>query len=300
MENKIICPFCNKENIKRDGKRKTKNRGLIQRYKCRECKKRFILDDGFFRMRNHPNKITCAIDLFYRGVSTRKVQEHFHAFYPHNSDHSTILRWIRKYAKIISNFTDNLKIQTGKEIQVDEMEYKTKKRKSWFIDCIDTETRFMVSSDYVQSRGDGELKNVIKKAKDKTDNQLRIVTTDGFPAYTNIVKKVFGYDKHLRQFNVEHNQVNARRGEGFNYKIERLHNSIRERTKVFREFKRLESAKDLMKGYEIFYNFIRVHQAIGKCPYELATNIKFKDKNKWLELIQLSKSSNFVTTPKIL
>ena len=67
---------------------------------------------------------------------------------------------------------------------------------------------------------------------------------------------MFGYDKHLKQFNVEHNQINASAGEGFNYKIERLHNSIRERTKVFREFKRLESAKALMKGYEIFYNHL--------------------------------------------
>jgi len=299
MENSIICPYCKKENVKKDGKRKTKNRGLIQRYKCKECGKRFVQDNGFFRMRNHPNKITCAIDLFYRGVSTRKVQEHFQSFYPHNSDHSTILRWIRKYAKMISKFTDNLKIQLGREIQIDEMEYKTKKRKSWFIDCIDTTTRFMVSSNYVYSRGNGELKEVIKKAKDKT-SQIKIVTTDGFPAYTNVVKKVFGYNKHLKRFNVEHNSVNARQGEGFNYKIERLHNSIRERTKVFREFKRLESARALMKGYEIFYNFIRVHQAIGKCPYELATNLKFKDKNKWLELIRLSKSPNFVTTLKIL
>ena len=288
MENKLICPSCKKESIKKDGKRKTENRGLIQRFKCKECGFRFVLDDGFYRMRNHPNKITCAIDLFYRGVSTRKVQEHFQSFYPNNSDHSTILRWIRKYSNMISSFTDNLKIQSGEEIQVDEMEYKTKKRKSWFIDCIDTTTRFIVSSDYVYSRGDGEFKRVLSKAKDKTSN-IKMVTTDGFPAYTNVVKKVFGYNNHLHKFNVKHNQVNARQGQGFNHKIERLHNSIRERTKVFREFKRLESAKALMKGYEIFYNFIRVHQAIGKCPYELATDLKFKEKNKWLELIRLSK-----------
>ena len=42
-----------------------------------------------------------------------------------------------------------------------------------------------------------------------------------------------------------------------------------------------------MEGYEIFYNFIRAHQAIGKCPYELATDLKFQDKNRQLELIRL-------------
>lgn len=44
-----------------------------------------------------------------------------------------------------------------------------------------------------------------------------------------------------------------------------------------------------MKGYEIIKNFIRVHRAIGTCPYELATDLKFKDKNKRLELIHFSK-----------
>jgi hypothetical protein len=42
-----------------------------------------------------------------------------------------------------------------------------------------------------------------------------------------------------------------------------------------------------MKGYEGFYNFIRKHQAIGKTPSELATDIKLKG-NKWLDLINLS------------
>ncbi len=30
------------------------------------------------------------------------------------------------------------------------------------------------------------------------------------------------------------------------------------------------------------------HQEIGCCPYELATDIKLKENNKWLELINLS------------
>ena len=44
-----------------------------------------------------------------------------------------------------------------------------------------------------------------------------------------------------------------------------------------------------MKGYKIFYNLIRKHQAINCCPYELATEIKLKNPNKWLELIQKAK-----------
>ena len=44
-----------------------------------------------------------------------------------------------------------------------------------------------------------------------------------------------------------------------------------------------------MKGYEIYYNYCRKHQALNKYPYELATELKL-GKNKWLDLIKLSAS----------
>ena len=295
----LCCPKCKDKLVKKNGKRKTENRGgVIQRYQCKKCNYRFTKDDGFFRMRNNPKKITCAIDLFYRGTSTRKVQEHFQAFYPHNSCNSTIYRWVIKYSSMISNFTDNLKLKTGKEIQVDEMEYHRRQEhkkkgvvKDWFIDSIDCKTRYMVASKYAKRREKVELREVLAKVKYKTEGYVTIITTDGYTAYENLVKKTWGYNNKEGKYKIIHNKVIASRGEGFNLFIERLHNSIRERTKIFRGFHgTIESAHAIMKGYEIFYNFIRKHQAINCCPYELATDIKLENPNKWLELINLSKS----------
>jgi len=295
--NKICCPNCKSKKIIKWAKRKTQNRGLIQRYKCNDCDKTFTINDGFFRMKNHPKKITCALDLFYRGVSTRKVQEHFKAFYPHNSDHTSVLRWITKYSIMISKFTDNLYLNIGKEIQIDEMEYHRGKfhnkngvDKNWFIDCIDSKTRFMISSEYVKAREQKELKFVLSKAKQKTGEQVKVVTSDGLLAYPNAIKKVYGFSNKTHKLNVFHNQVNASKGGGFNIMIERLHNSIRERTKTFRGFHgSVESANAIMKGYEIFYNFIRKHQSIKRCPYELAIpELKLNSENKWTELIKMA------------
>ena len=298
MTNKIICSKCKSKNTIKWTKRKTKNRGLIQRYKCKDCNKTFTIDDGFFRMRNHHKKITCALDLFYRGVSTRKVQEHFKAFYPHNADHSSVLRWITKYSLMISKFTDNLKLQVGKEIQIDEMEYHRRKHhnkkgvdKNWFIDIVDCKTRYMVASEYVKHREQTELKSVLSKAKIKTDMQIEIVTSDGLLAYPKAVHKSFTIKEksNTKQFGVKHNVVNASKGEGFNIMIERLHNNIRQRTKTFRGFHgSVESANAIMKGYEIYYNFITKHQALNRCPYELATDLKLNSGNKWLELIKMA------------
>lgn len=247
-------------------------------------------------MKNHEKKITLCMDLYYNGMSFRKIQEHLQAFYPKNCHYSTAYRWIVKYAKIISNLTDNLPIKSGKEIQVDEMEYHRRQEykkkgvsKDWFIDSIDVHTRFMVNLKYFKSRGQAEIKEVLAKVKYKTEGYVTTVTTDGYTAYEKVVKKTWGYNNKKGKYNVFHNKVVASKGEGFNLFIERLHNSIRERTKTMRGFHGcIESASAIMKGYEIYYNFIRKHQGIGCCPYELAIPELELGKNRWLDLIKLS------------
>lgn len=298
----LSCSKCSSENIIKWTKRKTENRGFIQRYKCKSCNKTFTLDDGFFRMRNAPQKVTCAIDLFYRGVSTRKVQEHFKAFYPHNSSWVSIYSWIIKYSRQISKFTNRLKLSVSSEVQIDEVEYHRRKShkkklgtdKNWFIDSICPDTKFMIASNYCKERSQANAKSIIRTIKEKTDNQIKIITTDGWLAYPTAIKKVYGYDRYEQRVNVKHNKVNASKGDGFNYPIERLHNNIRARTKTMRGFHgSISSANAIMKGWEIYYNFITRHQAINCCPYQLAIpTFKLNSENKWLELIYLASQKN--------
>jgi putative transposase len=301
MVQKINCQNCKSQEVIKWCKRKTQNRGLIQRYKCKSCKYYFTLNEGFFRMRNTPQKISQSIDLFYRGVSTRKVQEHLAIFHPHNASNVSVYNWVVKYAKMISKFTKKLKVKVSEEVQVDEMEchrrksHKGKKGidKNWFIDSIDPETKFLISGEYSKTRGKRDIKAVVSRIKDKTENQIQMVTTDGLLTYSKIIKSVWGYNKNLKKHNVFHNRVNASKGEGFNHPIERLHNSVRARTKVMRGFHgSINSANAILKGFEIYYNFITKHQAIKKCPYELAIPelalVMGSEKNRWLGLIKLA------------
>ena len=304
---KIVCHNCNSNNTIKRGIRKTENRGEIPRFGCKDCGKRFVLDLGFFRMRNNPIKITQSIDLFYRGVSTRKVQEHLGVFYPHNSTHKSIYKWIVKYSKMISNYTNRLKLNVGQEVQVDEMECHRRQHhekgegvdKNWFIDSICPDTKFLISSEFSKTRGSQPIKAVMSRIKDKTENQIQIVTTDGLVAYQKVIKKVWGWNKQLKKYNVLHNRNVMSEDDGhFNHPIERLHNNVRARTKVMRGFHgSLYSANTIMKGFEIYYNFITKHQQIKCCPYELAlidedTKAFLKEvKNKWLGLIYLTKEA---------
>jgi hypothetical protein len=252
-------------------------------------------------MRNTPQKITCALDLFFRGLSTRGVQEHFKAFYPHNSSNVSVYNWVVRYTRAISKFTDKLQINTGSYMEVDEMEYHRRKshkaklgiEKNWFIDAIDVKTRFMVSSTYARNRNKKEIKSVLEKVKSKTNGELKTITTDGFNVYRKLVKKVFGYNNKLGKYTINHNIITQSKGEGFNIWVERLHNSVRQRTHGFRGLHgSVSSAHSLMKGIEIHYNFVKKHEALkGKTPSDVATNLQFKTPNRWMELIKLSQKT---------
>jgi transposase-like protein len=147
----------------------------------------------------------------------------------------------------------------------------------------------MLNSDYVKSREMKVIKQILKGIKDKIDDKIKVITTDGFLLYRKVVKKSFGWNNQERRYNIDHNVVNASAGEGFNHPIERLHNTIRARTKTFRGFHgSVENANAILKGLSVYYNFITKHQAINCCPYELATDLKLNSENKWLELINLS------------
>ena len=285
------CIGCKSNNIKKMGFRETKSRGKQQRFLCKNCKKSFTLDEGFWKMKNNEVKITQCIDIYFRGVSLRKIQEHLQMFTPKNSHYSTIYRWIVKYVNIISTLTDNLQIQSGQELMSDEMEYHRLGEQNWFVDVMDTQTRFMVASDYMKSRTIENLTKVLKRGKFATGEQVKIVTTDGLQGYERGLKKSFGLKTHWNHKSpIIHNVVIASE-RGFNHKIERLHNTIRDRTKIMRGFHgSLESAKSIMKGMEIYYNFIRKHQGIEcKTPSEEAIPELNLSTNKWLSLIKLAK-----------
>lgn len=80
-----VCSNCSSNNASKIEILKTETKSETPRIRRKNCNKRFVYSRGFFRMINNPIKITQAIDLFYRMVSKRKVQERLGIFYPHNS-----------------------------------------------------------------------------------------------------------------------------------------------------------------------------------------------------------------------
>jgi len=66
--------------------------------------------------------------------------------------------------------------------------------------------------------------------------------------------------------------------------MERMNGEIRDREKVMRGLKRTDTP--ILRGYQIFHNYIRPHEALkGRTPADLA-GIRVMGDNKWETLIR--------------
>jgi hypothetical protein len=73
-------------------------------------------------------------------------------------------------------------------------------------------------------------------------------------------------------------------GKVHNNKMERMNGEIRDRERVVRGVKKEDSP--LIKGLQIYHNYIRPHEGLeGKTPAE-AAGITVEGKNKWVTIIQ--------------
>lgn len=79
-------------------------------------------------------------------------------------------------------------------------------------------------------------------------------------------------------------------GQIHNNKMERTNGEVRDREKVIRGLKRMDTP--ILKGVLIYHNFVRPHEALdGQTPSESA-GIKIEGENKWIALIQNAQMSS--------
>jgi putative transposase len=66
--------------------------------------------------------------------------------------------------------------------------------------------------------------------------------------------------------------------------VERLHGTLKDRTKPMRGLKSFESTKAILEGYTIHYNYVRPHQSLnGKTPAQAS---RMEVPSNWKNLIE--------------
>mgnify|MGYP001597734866 CR=1 FL=1 len=286
MENIIKCLYCKKSHYIKWGTRQTQNRGKIQKFKCLDCGRYFTNDDGFYRMRNHEDKITQAIDLYFSNLSSRKVRNHFRRHRKENASHVAVLDWCRKYVLKVTNYINTLQPQLSGQFYADETEIDCERRNDIFWCAIDWGTRYINATHYNTITQDLENATEFMKKIRQSKRLPKYITTDAGVFYPTAFKNVF-YSRY-KEHRIEHIVINHSKTGKYNVRIETVFSKIKDRVDDFRGLKSLWSAPILLQGIILQHNFIEAHTTTNQIPSELA-GLKLEiGVNRWLGLIRRS------------
>jgi transposase-like protein len=258
------CKYCGSEKITKKGFVQKK-----QLYKCKDCGHRFYENGNFSKMRVEKNLVVAALNFYYDGLSLRKAQRNLEQIFGEKVSQVTILNWIKKYSKLVKDFVTTLTPQLSGLWHEDETMLSCEGQGIWFWELIDEDTKFLVASHLSGTRSLEDTIAIFQKGFEQSKVRPRAVFVDGSHVYNRAFNKVFyTLRKDTRPELVQRVGIRARETNNI---VERMHGTVKDRTRVMRGLKSFESTKSLLEGFTIHYNYVRPHQSLGgKTPAQAA------------------------------
>lgn len=267
-----------------------------QIWKCNDCKTKFR-DSLIKKVHYSSETITLSLDLYFSGLSLRKITRTLNDHFDMNLSKSTVYRWIEAFVPKISEYVNSLRPQLSDTWHADELFVKMKggvkdtqynqNNMAYLWNVMDRKTRFLIASRLSEKRDSigaiGAFNRAIRVAHGSEPER---VLTDAAPAYTDGIRRTFqNRPQHIAKVGIGKPHAN-------NNRIERLNGTLRERVKVQRGWKSMKT--QLAEGQRIQYNFVKPHAALdGQTPAQVA-GIGIEGGNKWMELLKKSQESQKV------
>jgi putative transposase len=268
--NNSLCKTCDSIHVRKYGLYKG-----VQQYFCNDCGSKFKNTDTTFHMKTPTNEVSSALNAYYEGMPISPIRRHLLQEHQHAPSTATIYEWIQKYTAYATDSAKGYRPKVGDTWIADETVLNVDGQDLWLWDIIDDKTRFLIATRLSRSRTTQDAQMLIDRAIKTAGKPPKLVLTDKLASYLDV-----NYGK-----GAEHRQGGIARVEDNTQKIERFHESLKQRTKVMKGLKNLESAHEFIEGWLVYYNYLRPHQALqDKTPAEVA-GIVYPYKN-WADIIR--------------
>jgi len=272
----MICKYCGSSATNKFGTYKD-----TQLYWCKSCKRKFADNKALPRMRTPTDQISDALNMHYEGMSLNAIKRNLKQQNNYDVSNVAIYKWLGRFTDDAIRDTRDLHPKVGDVWVCDETVLDIDGKNVWFWDIIDEKTRFLLASRVSLARTSRDAEALMRKAAERADKLPKKVITDKLAAYLDGVEIAFGAEtEHVRSqgFTVQPN-TNL---------IERFHGTLKDRTKVMRGLKNIESAIEFTEGWLVHYNFFRPHSALSeKTPAEVA-GLQSTHKN-WADVVNAGK-----------
>ncbi|MBM2824557.1 MAG: Integrase catalytic protein [Dehalococcoidales bacterium] len=234
-------------------------------------------DTRITKMKTPARQIASALGMYYGGMSLDGLQQQFKQDYNLDMSESNYWNWVKRFTHEAIKQAKDFHPVVGDTWVADETYMKLGRKTVYFWDIIDSESRFLLASHVSTSRGAKEAEKLMRAASDRAGKSPKLVVTDKLGSYIGGIEEAYGADsKHVQggPFHfLESGESTAL--------IERFHNTLEQRTKVFRKYKDLADIRLLTDGWLINYNYFKQNEGAGNIPPAQAMSkiVPFKDWN---------------------
>ncbi len=261
---------------------------------CKDCKHKFR-EGSIVKTKFSPELVTMTLDLYFSGLSLRKIVRYVKDHFEVKLGVTTIYDWIAKYVPMIAEYANAQCPEVSQTWHADELFVKVRggTHKSRGIGMVwnvmDRETRFLLVSKLTKDRVATDTTAAFEEAARNAHGIKPVmVLTDSLRHYNIATKAVFPDAERVQNCGIAKRENNNR--------IERMNGTLRERVKVQRGWKTAKTA--LAEGNRIQYNFVKPHMALdGQTPAQ-AARLKIRG---WKELLSeaIPKKRNRIETYRL-
>ena len=240
----VSCKYCNSPNIVKYGTFQG-----MQRYFCKNCRRKFADNDAIPKMKTPVWIISLALDCYYNGMSLGTIQKEINLRHGAYYAQSSIYNWIMRFsaeairqAKVFQPAVSDRWLLSITPVTIGI-------RRVWFLDMFDIDSEYLLASQLSETGSKQGIINFLKTTHSKTRKTLNhpvsIFVPDNVNNYEavdiitgkNIVKPywIVKADKHRIE---EHDKI------------------LKKRTVLMRKLNRIDTVKMLTAAWQVYYNLL--------------------------------------------
>lgn len=282
---------CRSYETVRNGRRRCKRKGPVQRHLCKSCGRTFSGIDGFVGRHFEATIIIKALSMTAARMSPGEVRVQF-KLDGITIHQDTIARWSGHYSGIICRYSAALRVDAGHQWHVDEMFFRVRGATRYLFAVMDGASRFILSYEVSPLKHGADPSGLFARAAGRSLRLPRVLVSDGLHEFRAAARKVFYRAAgprfvHIREIHIQNmfNQNNV---------YERLNGEFKDRLRCTRGLKSENSP--VIHMLIIYHNFFRKHSSLedGMTPAE-AVGIEIvpvphselaPECDRWITLIQ--------------
>jgi len=271
--NTIICKFCHSNQVIKNG-----TRIETQYWLCKKCGRSFVNNQALHRMKYPRHTISAAVSDYYAGNSLNKIRHGIEKKTSYLPSTSTVYEWIKKITVMALDTIKYYRPRVSKIWAIDEREIWLSGRPYRLTNILDTESRFILSTTLSISGNKQDIEALLNSTCQKMGDIPEEVLVNLESQKNDDIKVNRGPDADNIRVAVANNP------EKLNNIVKDWLDTVTDRFKPVNGREINKGTQILLEGFAFHYNYIRLHDYLGKTPAQASgIDLPF---TSWMDLVK--------------